>query len=477
MSILSVLINEISTAFNKQSVNKLFYFLLSTLIICAPALYNGYPLLFSDTGAYIHSAFTLKPPSSRPIGYGLFIMIFSARLTLWTVMYAQCLIINRLIWDVLKLTLPGRNLYPYHFTTIIILMLVSSMSWYSCQIMPDIFITGIFMILFIFLVDEQIKPLRWFILSLLLFAFIISHFSHIAITLAILITVLAIFFFNKNLFIIRKIFFRRITWLLAILIISVVFIMSNHYCHERGFKLSPTSKVFLAARLCETGILQKYLEENCHEIDNVLCDQKETIPSSVNDFLWTNKSPVKVAGFKNWFEADSAFAPVIDDIMRTPKYLYWFAWESIKATSRQLFTVDIGSGLIGYRESSPVYPPVKKYLGNEAVEMLVTQQSWGKLDFTFINYVNYAVLGLSLIIIFWRIFRKKVNKQMFAFIIITGIGILYNTTITSILSNISHRKQARVTWILVFIAMIFIFAVFKEFRERYLPEKTEAKNK
>jgi hypothetical protein len=196
----------------------------------------------------------------------------------------------------------------------------------------------------------------------------------------------------------------------------------------------------------------------------------------VNDFLWTNKSPVKVAGLKNWFEADSAFAPVIDDIMRTPRYLYLFALESIKATSRQLFKVDIGSGLIGYGKSSPVYPPVKKYLGNEAVEMLVTQQCWGKLDFTFINYVNYAVLGFSLIIVFWRIVRKKINKQMFAFIIITGIGILYNTAITSSLSNISHRKQARVTWILVFMAMILIFEVFKEFRERYLPEKTKTKN-
>ena len=128
---------------------QILYFILSTLVLCAPSLYNGYPLLFSDSGSYIFSAFTLEPPISRPIGYGLFIMVFSARLTLWSVVYFQSLIISVLMWESLRIVTRDRNLYILHFTSIVILMLVSSLSWYSCQIMPDIFTSGIILLFFI----------------------------------------------------------------------------------------------------------------------------------------------------------------------------------------------------------------------------------------------------------------------------------------------------------------------------------------
>lgn len=475
MKVISDIVYELRSVFTRRSALKLIYFLLSSLIICAPALYNGFPLLFADTGSYIHSAFTLKPLSSRPIGYSLFLMIFSARMTLWTVMYVQCLIVNRLVWDVLKTTLHGRNIYPYHFTSIIVLMLISSMSWYSCQIMPDIFTSGIFLIMYLFLIEKRIGPLRGLILSLLLFAFIISHFSHIAITMALLVTVLILFFFRNSLFVAKRIFYRRMALMTFVLIASVLFIMSNHHYHGHGFKLSLTSNVFMAGRLAENGILHHYLEENCDRVDNVLCDQIETMPTSINDFLWTKNSPIRKAGFKNWFEADSAFAPLINDLFKIPKYRWWFVWESVKATSRQFFKVDIGSGIIGYRESSPVYPPLKKYLKYEAVEMLVTIQSWGKLNFDTINRVNYVVLGLSLIILFWALAKKFLTRELFTFVILTILGIFYNTAITASLSNIGHRKQARVTWLLVFIALIIIFEVFKKIKDEYLPVLKEQK--
>ena len=62
------------------------------------ALYNGYPIVYSDTSTYIESGFSLQPPADRPITYGLFIRVFSLNgFSLWTVALMQSLIISFLI--------------------------------------------------------------------------------------------------------------------------------------------------------------------------------------------------------------------------------------------------------------------------------------------------------------------------------------------------------------------------------------------
>ena len=339
-------------------------------------------------------------------------------------------------------------------------MLVSSLSWYSCQIMPDIFTSGIFLVLFILFSEKKIPVWEGILLSILFFFFIVSHFSHFPLAILILVTIFIFHVLRVNYFVSGKVFYRRLVWLVLMIIGSSVFIMSHNAYHNKGFRLSLSSNVFLAGRLSETGILHDYLEEYCKQESNILCDQLETLPTSAGGFLWAESSPMKKAGI-NWGEADSAFAEVIHGIYTTPKYLGRFVWESIKATFRQLFNVDIGCGLSAMRQNSAPYYPIDKYFGNESVEMLVTLQSWGKLDFKFLNIINYLVLGMSVILIFWACYNNKLNKGLKAFIVITFFGILYNAAITASLANVSARLQARVTWPIVFIALIILIYIIK----------------
>ncbi|MEZ4979591.1 MAG: hypothetical protein R2772_09875 [Chitinophagales bacterium] len=71
---------------------KIFFFLLGPLLLLFPAFYNGYPLVYSDTGTYIQSGMEMLIPNDRPIFYGLFIRIFSLGFSLWLVIYIQALI-------------------------------------------------------------------------------------------------------------------------------------------------------------------------------------------------------------------------------------------------------------------------------------------------------------------------------------------------------------------------------------------------
>lgn len=61
------------TKLHQRRRNHLLYLVGTAFLIIALAFFNRYPLVYSDTGTYIRSAFTLHPPVDRPIGYSLII--------------------------------------------------------------------------------------------------------------------------------------------------------------------------------------------------------------------------------------------------------------------------------------------------------------------------------------------------------------------------------------------------------------------
>lgn len=77
------------TKLHQRRRNHLLYLVGTAFLIIALAFFNRYPLVYSDTGTYIRSAFTLHPPVDRPIGYSLIIRAVTWQSTLWTVVLFQ----------------------------------------------------------------------------------------------------------------------------------------------------------------------------------------------------------------------------------------------------------------------------------------------------------------------------------------------------------------------------------------------------
>jgi hypothetical protein len=384
---------------------------------------------------------------------------------------------NLLIYKVLSLTLPMRKKYFIHFAITVLLVLLSSFGWYSSQLMPDIFTSGLCLIIFIVLVEKKLTIFSAVLYLTTFFFFLISHFSNIAISILFILTYLSLILFKSDVFVNRKTAFKRLILLTTGIICSVLFLMFNHYYHGKGFRMTLTSNIFLAARLAEDGILKKYLDENCgKKIDNILCDSAHLLNPSVNDFLWADKSFMRSLGYRmpEWEKADTIFAPAVHDILKTPRYLKLYIWENIKGTCRQLFRLDIGQGVVSYKVNSAPYYPIKYHLKNEVEEFLHTVQCWGMLNFNIINLINYFVLGLSVIIIFWGCYYKKINKKIILLIVTAGLCYFYNAAVTSSISGVSTRYQARVSWLLVFIALIIVFLVSARIKE-LLTEMTGAK--
>ena len=79
---------------------------LAATLLLWPALWNGYPLVFSDTGTYLAQAIEHYAGWDRPIFYSLFLLPLHMTLTTWPAIAAQALLIAHVLHIVRRTLLP-----------------------------------------------------------------------------------------------------------------------------------------------------------------------------------------------------------------------------------------------------------------------------------------------------------------------------------------------------------------------------------
>ena len=72
-----------------MSAERIWPLLLPLPLLLWPALLNGYPIVFSDTGTYLSQAIHLYLGWDRPAFYSLFMIALHMTLTTWPVVLAQ----------------------------------------------------------------------------------------------------------------------------------------------------------------------------------------------------------------------------------------------------------------------------------------------------------------------------------------------------------------------------------------------------
>lgn len=75
---------------------------VAALVLAWPAFWNGYPLVFADTGTYLGQALQVYLGWDRPPFYSAFLLATHWRLTLWGPVLAQALIVAHLLGVTLR---------------------------------------------------------------------------------------------------------------------------------------------------------------------------------------------------------------------------------------------------------------------------------------------------------------------------------------------------------------------------------------
>lgn len=440
------------------------YLILSSFVMLWPAFFNGYPLFYSDSAVYILASNLFGKlsksedlPYLSGMGYAWFIRLVTWRSTLYLVIYAQALILNILIYQSLKVLLSESKIYKFHLPIIIILSFCSSMGWTTSQLMPDIFTSYLVLSVFLFYSWNNKSRGIYVFLSIIIMLSILSHLTNITISVLILgfliIVILLMKLGKKEL----VIFIKKSVFFLALIFISLMILvgLNKKYYHYAG--LSPTSNIFFIARLMDTGFMRDFLYEKCPEKSYEMCNYKDNLPRSYEDFLWSPESVFNKTGGWN-INAHKEYGLIIHDVLTTPKYLGKFLYNCGVHSLHQLTAFEIGDGLTSvYNTESSQYQTVIKHFDKREFreDFIHSKQTQGKLKFGVFNLMNYILLAVSTVIIFLVFIIRKFDRNMviFTFIIISGVVI--NAAATSSLSSVFNRFQSRIIWLIPLLACIY----------------------
>lgn len=440
-------------------ISRLLFYLFAPLIFLIPAFYNGYPLVYSDSGTYIRSGIELIIPSDRPIMYGLIIHAVDFNFTLWPIVYIQAFLVNLILWKILS-EITKKFSYKKYIVFIIPLSYLSSLGWYTSQIMPDIFtFLSIGSSILLFLEKKQILWKK-VLYSLILIVSINVHFSNFPIVFITMIVMFIVLKWKK----IPLVKYSIITPIIALFssIICGIFI---NLAIGNTTKISQGSHVYLMGKMLDSGVLKSFLDDKCKTKEYIFCSCKDSLPIDNRDLLWNYNGPLYQHG--GWDKTSKPYNQILIDILTSPKHCSLFLYNSFISTITQLFQNNLGSGLEGtyFRQmDSPPTIEINKHYQFELNQYLQSRQNgnlWGQeLNIDTPNFLQNILFYLSsfFILLFFlsKSIREILSLKLKILVVFLLISVFSNALVVSSLANIYDRLQSRISWVIIFSFVLIV---------------------
>lgn len=253
--------------------------LAGALLLAWPALVNGYPLVFSDTGAFLAQTVQGWSVWDKPLVYGPALHLFHQRGTLWAPLLAQVLAVSWALWLALRVfavASPGR-----HLLVCAGLALGTALPWFASQLMPDVF-AGV-LVLALALLGFGAARLSggeaWALGALAAFAAAV-HLSHLPVAAALV--VLALLARGRR---------AALRCALPVGAAVLLLLATNLWAHGR-LAVSPYGSVFALARLVADGPAARTVADLCPAAGWQLCRWAGRLPTDSDAFLWSGTGPV-----------------------------------------------------------------------------------------------------------------------------------------------------------------------------------------
>ncbi len=435
--------------------------LLATLLLLGAGLYNGFPLVTSDSGTYINSAIHFDVPNDRPIVYGLFIRATGLRFSLWLVVLAQALLLAGMLLRCVAVFAPRVHRRLGRLALVGLALWATGASYYCCQLMPDIFSAiGLLALALALLGPVRSVRERVGLLATVALATLMHNSNLLAFSLVVLGFGLVAGWqglFRRQLASLRQWVLTTTTVLACWLLLPAI-----HAAFGGGFMLSRATPVFLLARLLEAGIVDKYLDRNCNTAQPLrLCAFRDKLPNDAISFLWDENSPYhQTGGLEDNLDE---YRTIVRDILTTPRYYPYLAQEALRSTLRQLTHFGHGDGLVPFRENTNPYWKVQEFASYELKAYMSSLQNRGALHFDDLNARFYGAELLALLVVAAVVAAARRSAAaairytpLLLLLLVLGLGLAANAFVTGALANVLDRLQGRVAWLLPFAALLVL---------------------
>ncbi len=402
-----------------------------------PAFWNGYPLVFSDTGTYLSQAIEHYVGWDRPPFYSLFLLPLHLTLTTWPAIAVQALLAASTLHLVRRVLWPDSSAW-WLLPITLVLAITTALPWFVAQLMPDVF-TGLLVLVLSLLVFAPERLTRWERLWLVAFAtfMLMAHQSHLPLALGLLLVLLPL----------RRWFGAAtpLGWigcarLATPLMLAVLALISVNLLTFGRASLSPFGNVFLLARIIYDGPGMDVLRRDCPASGWRLCAFIDRMPATSDEFLWRTDGPVVLAGGAKLVSSDAN--AIISAALRTEP------GTELRAVARntlaQLERISTGDGLQAWPIT--VSPWIERdFPGFEFNTYAASRQSHDEwLLPQWLNTLHYSVALLSVAGLLLVSCRRNIAGGL---AVATLLALLINAVVTGGLSTPHDRYQSRLMWL------------------------------
>jgi hypothetical protein len=418
--------------------------LLLTLLLLGVAVWNGFPLVFYDTGAYIAQGLAGAFFVERSPIYSLLLPATGAFVSLWLTAAAQALMTATLICEMARAVAPRLSLGRL-LGIGVALMLLTGIGWYVGQIEPDCFtplvVLGSYLLLFH--VQDMTRGRR--IATLLITGLAVaSHPSHIGLIGGLLICAASLRLARS--------------WLPQLpqpqLWPGLSVLRAAYFGFRGDIFISRAGSVFVMARLMQDGIVQRLMTETCRPPGQpqpyTLCAYRNRMPHNANAWLWGEHSPFRVIG--GFQRSDGEYGRIVrDSLLRYPlMHLRAAILESV----RQFGQFKTGDGIES--QQAILVRSFRETLPRQLPAYLAARQQTETIRFRVLNLVHVpvGVLSLAGLLMLLRHAVRRRRWREAALPATVFLALMGNAIICGTFSNPHDRYQSRLIWVPVLVLLL-----------------------
>lgn len=278
-----------------------FAITLAASLLLWPAVWNGYPIVFADTGTYLRQAIHHYAGWDRPVFYSVFMLPLHATVTVWPVVAVQALITAYVLHLVCRILLPALPNVIF-VAGVVLLSLLTWLPWLVSELMPDLFTPLLVLLLVVLAWSPERLGHGEPALLLALTAFMIAtQQSSLPLAGGLLVALILVAWWRDTLSpdhaaVPAPRLHRRFLLIALPLALAVIALCSVNLAAHQRFAISPFGNVFLLARVIYDGPGMAELRRDCGSKDWRLCRYLDHFPADSDGFLWNADSPLYLAG-------------------------------------------------------------------------------------------------------------------------------------------------------------------------------------
>jgi hypothetical protein len=436
------------------------------LALLWPALLNGFPLVFFDTGGYIKRVFDADLEPGRSFFYGLFLAFFSGRwFSLWGPILAQAavfywvarLTVRHIHWSVSGHSESLADLRAQTGAILLVVAALTGVSWYVSQLMPDIWIGMLVLCLWLLGTDwRHLNPLERLGLIGISLAASLFHMSAMALAGGLVLVIVCLRFFPGGGVLGRA--FHPLPPA-ATLLAALILMPLLHGLLLGKPVYTPGGPVFIFGRLVQDGLAQRYLAAHCPDSAVKLCAYQAVMPSTADDFIWHENSPFRAIGW--WDGAGSELAALNRAIFFA--YPEETLGTGLRSSWLQMQKFATGDGLDEWHEATRW--TIKTYLPQQTHwDFTAARQQNAGFSRAFFDRLNrwhrpVGALSLAGLVILGVQALKRRQHRLACLCFYVLLALIGNAIISGALSNPHDRYQSRMIWLPTLIAIAIAIAM------------------